>query len=63
MATKTPDLKAVSTELKKSGEITEPLEVVNIFGMREQTEIAMEIMKLSGVIGTKPVTVIDTVKN
>ncbi len=63
LACKKPDLKAVAAELKKAGEITEPIEVVDIFDISEQTQIATEIMKLSGVIGTKPVTVIEQIKN
>ena len=38
-------------------------EVVNIFEMSEITEIATEIMKLSGVLGNKKVTVVKELKN
>ena len=38
-------------------------EVVNIFEMSEITEIATEIMKLSGVLGNKKVTVVEELKN
>lgn len=58
-----PDLKAVAMELKEQGEIKTYPEVVNIFEMSEITDIAMEIMKLSGVIGNKKVTVVEELKN
>lgn len=58
-----PDLKAVAMELKDQGEIKTYPEVVDIFEMSEITEIATEIMKLSGVIGSKKVTVIEEQKN
>jgi hypothetical protein len=38
-------------------------EVVNIFEISEITEIATEIMKLSGVLGNKKVTVVEELKN
>ena len=38
-------------------------EVVDIFEMSEITSIATEIMKLSGVIGSKKVTVVEEQKN
>ena len=50
-----PDLKAVAMELKDQGEIKTYPEVVDIFEMSEITSIATEIMKLSGVIGSKKV--------
>ncbi len=58
-----PDLKAVAMELKDQGEIKTYPEVVDIFEMSEITDIAMEIMKLSGVIGNKKVTVVEELKN
>ena len=58
-----PDLKKVAIELKDQGEIKEYPDVVDIFEMSEITDIAMEIMKLSGVIGTKKVQVIEELKN
>lgn len=58
-----PDLKAVAMELKDQGEIKTYPEVVDIFEMGEITEIAMEIMKLSKVIGSKKVTVVEELKN
>lgn len=58
-----PDLKEVAKVMKEQGEIIEPLEVVGIFDMSEVSEIAMEIMKLSGVVGSKKVMVVDELKN
>lgn len=58
-----PDLKAVAMELKEQGEIKNYPEVVDIFEMSEITEIATEIMKLSKVIGSKKVTVVEELKN
>lgn len=43
--------------------LLDPLDIVNIFDVSEITEIAMEVMKLSGVIGSKKVTVVETLKN
>lgn len=58
-----PDLKAVAMELKEKGDIKTYPEVVDIFEMSEITEIAMEVMKLSKVIGSKKVTVVEELKN
>lgn len=58
-----PDLKAVAMELKNQGEIKTYPEVVDIFDMSEITAIATEIMKLSGVIGSKKVMVVEEQKN
>lgn len=58
-----PDLKAVAMELKEQGEIKTYPEVVDIFEMSEITEIATEVMKLSKVIGSKKVTVVEELKN
>lgn len=58
-----PDLKAVALELKEQGEIKTYPEVVDIFDMSEITDIATEIMKLSKVIGSKKVTVVEELKN
>lgn len=41
----------------------EALEIVNIFDLTEITEIAMAIMRLSGVISNKKVTVVEGLKN
>ena len=51
-----PNLKEVAQEMMNQ-------EVVNIFEMSEITEIATEIMKLSGVLGNKKVTVVEELKN
>lgn len=58
-----PDLKEVAIELKDQGEIKTYPEVVNIFDMHEITSIATEVMKLSKVIGSKRVTVVEELKN
>ena len=58
-----PDLKEVAMALKEQGEIKTYPEVVDIFEASEVTEIATEIMKLSGVIGNKKVTVVEELKN
>ena len=58
-----PDLKEVAMALKEQGEIRTYTEVVDIFDMSEITDIAMEIMKLSKVIGSKKVTVVEELKN
>ncbi len=58
-----PSLKDVAVELKKKGEIKEYLEVTDIFEMSEITEIAMEIMKLSGAVGSRKVTIVEELKN
>ncbi len=58
-----PDLKEVAKQLKEAGEIVQYTEVTDIFEMSEITDIATEIMKLSGVIGAKKVTVVDELKN
>lgn len=58
-----PDLKAVAMALKEQGEIKTYPDVADIFDMSEVTEIAMEVMKLSKVIGNKKVTVVEELKN
>lgn len=58
-----PNLKEVAKELKKEGKIVEHLEVCNVFEIHERVAIAQEIMKLSGVIGTKKIAVVDELKN
>ena len=56
-------LKEVAQEMMNQGLIQTYPEVVNIFEMSEITEIATEIMKLSGVLGNKKVTVVEELKN
>lgn len=64
LATIEPSLKDVATELKKNGQITEYMEVCDIFDMHERRSISMEIMKLSGVYTeNKAVTVVNELKN
>lgn len=58
-----PNLKEVAMELKDQGEIKTYPEVVDIFDMSEIADIAMEIMKLSKVIGNKKVAVVEKLKN
>jgi len=58
-----PNLKDVAVELKNNGDIKEYTEIVDMFSMSEISEIAMEIMKLSGVVGNKKVTVVSELKN
>lgn len=58
-----PNLKEVAQEMMDQGLIQTYPEVVNIFEMSEVTEIATEIMKLSGVLGNKKVTVVEELKN
>lgn len=43
--------------------LREPLDVVGIFDMGEISDIAMQVMELSGVVGNKKVTVVDQLKN
>ncbi len=63
LAVTEPNLKDVAIKLKEQGEIKEYLEVTDIFDMSELSEIATEIMKLSGVVGSKKVTVVEELKN
>ena len=57
------NLKEVAQVMMNQGLIQTYPEVVNIFEMSEITEIATEIMKLSGVLGNKKVTVVEELKN
>lgn len=43
--------------------LLEPLDVVGIFDIGEVQEIAMQIMELSGVLGSAKVTVVERLKN
>lgn len=58
-----PSLKELAVELKAHGQIVEYTEVCNIFEIHERVTIAQEIMKLSGVIGAKKVSVVAALKN
>ena len=66
-----PSLKDAAKEVMKTEAdlpadqrtVLEPLDIVNIFDMSEVTDIATEVMKLSGVIGAKSVTVVKDLKN
>jgi len=71
LAVTEPSLKQVATEVMalekelppEERTVREPLDIVNMFDMSEVTDIAMEIMKLSGVLGGKKVTVVENLKN
>lgn len=66
-----PDLHAVAKEIMAKEadlpadqrQLKEALDVVDILEPYEITEVAMAIMRLSGVIGDKKVTVVDALKN
>lgn len=62
-----PDLKGTAKLLKASGEITEPLEVVDIFGRGDISALAYEVVKLSGAVsgGIKAIDrkLVDSLKN
>lgn len=66
-----PSLKEVANAVMKqeadlSAEersLHEALDIVDTFELYEITEIAMAVMRLSGVIGTKKVAVVDELKN
>ena len=58
-----PNLRETATELKKAESIKEPLEVMDVFRDKEVSEIAHQIMELTGVLGGKAVTVVDDLKN
>ncbi len=66
-----PSLKDAAKEVMKTEAdlpadqrtVLEPLDIMNIFDMSEVSEIATEVMKLSGVIGAKSVTVVQDLKN
>jgi len=71
LASEEPSLKDAATEVMKEEAslppdqrtVLESLDIVNIFDVSEITEIATEVMKLSGVIGEKSVTVVKQLKN
>lgn len=58
-----PDMKKLAVNLKEQGEIREYIDIVDIFDMNEVTQIATEIMKISGTGGDKKVTVVGELKN
>ncbi len=66
-----PDLRAVAKEIMakeadlpaEQRQLKEALDIVDILEPYEVTEVAMAIMRLSGVIGEKKVTVVNAVKN
>lgn len=67
LASVNPSLRDTATELKEAGEITEYLQVMEMFPLREITGMATCIMEKSGVLGGKKVRVvekgIDALKN
>ena len=63
LAVAEPDLRQLAVQLKDQGEIREYTDVVDIFGMGEVSQIAMEVMRISGVTGDKKVTVVSELKN
>ncbi|MBS9782651.1 MAG: hypothetical protein KGV43_02475 [Arcobacter sp.] len=58
-----PNLKEVAKELKENGEIKEYVDVVDIFDMKERTQIIQEVFNLCGVTGDKEVKVVEVLKN
>ena len=58
-----PDLKKAAMELKEKGEIRECVEIVDMFEYGEITDLATEIMRFSGVLGSRKVTVVEELKN
>lgn len=58
-----PNLKEVAQELKAAGEIKEYTDIIDIFEMSEVSDIATEIMRLSGAAGNRKVTVVEELKN
>lgn len=59
LASVEPSLKELALELQKAGEINTPLEVMNMFEPYEITDAATHIMKESGVLSDKKVTIAD----
>lgn len=58
-----PDIRKAAMALSDQGVIKSYTEIVELFTPSEITEIATEIMKLSGVISSKKVRVVETLKN
>lgn len=71
LAVTDPDFRAAAKQIMEEEKelpveertLHEALDIVNIFEMVEITEIAMAIMRLSGVISNKKVMVVDGLKN
>lgn len=71
LAVTEPSLKQVATEVMalekelpaEERTVFEPLDILNMFELHEISEIAVEIMKLSGVFSSKKVTVVEELKN
>jgi hypothetical protein len=66
-----PDLRKTAIEVMEAEaelpadqrSLKEPLDIVNIFEMGELTDIAMQVMEVSGVVNTMKVTVVEQLKN
>lgn len=58
-----PSLKTLAMELQAAGSVKEPMEVMELFDSSEITEIATYVMTLSGVLGGKKVTIVESLKN
>lgn len=60
-----PDMKALATKLKGDGQISEYIEVVNMFELHELNKIVHEIMDLSGASPNEKtkVTVVEELYN
>lgn len=59
-----PDMKELSKIMKSNGDIDYAMQVVDMFTRYEQTEIAKQIMQLSGVLpGERKVKVVKHLKN
>ncbi|MEA4941922.1 MAG: hypothetical protein VB094_05190 [Oscillibacter sp.] len=66
-----PDLRKTAKEVMEAEaelpadqrSLKEALDIVSIFEMSEQTDIALQIMELSGVMNTPKVTVVEQLKN
>ena len=63
LAVTEPDLQETAKELQAAGEITDPVDVVDIFEATERAEIIQQVMDLSGWTNAAHVTVVDTLKN
>lgn len=66
-----PDLRKAAKEVMETEAelpadqrtLKEALDIIGIFEMSEQTEIALQVMELSGVLNTPKVTVVEQLKN
>ena len=65
IATIEPDLRAVAKELQSAGEISDPVDVVEMLDKHELNDVCKQIMELSGIVAPagKSVKVIEILKN